>query len=70
MNLLEAGASFHVAAMTADPRIVSQEERQSLLDRLAAIEPSLVRNLEEEVVHPYPAALKRLQRAGMHLAWE
>jgi uncharacterized Fe-S cluster-containing radical SAM superfamily protein len=70
VNLLEAGASFHVASMTADPRIVSRQERLDLLARLAAIEPSLVRNLEEEVVHPYPAALKRLQHARLHLVWE
>jgi uncharacterized Fe-S cluster-containing radical SAM superfamily protein len=70
VNLFEAGASFHVASMTADPRIVSQQERRSLLDRLAAIEPSLARNLEEEVVHAYPATLKRLQQARLHLAWE
>jgi uncharacterized Fe-S cluster-containing radical SAM superfamily protein len=70
MNLLEAGASFHVASMTADPRIVSDEERQSLLDQLAAIHPALVRNLEEEVVDPYPTALERLRHARMHLAWE
>ncbi|MBA7486266.1 hypothetical protein ES707_21822 [subsurface metagenome] len=53
VNLMKAGASFHVAAMTADPRIVTKQERQSLLDRLASIHPALVHNLEEEVVDPY-----------------
>ncbi len=70
VNLLEARASFHVASMTADPRIVSDEERQSLRDRLAAIEPALVRNLEEEVVDPYHTTLERLRHAGVHLAWK
>jgi uncharacterized Fe-S cluster-containing radical SAM superfamily protein len=68
-NLIKAGASFHVAAMTADPRIVTKKERQSLLDRLASIDPALVRNLEEEVVNPYHTTLKRLQHAGIELAW-
>jgi len=69
VSLREAGASFHVAAMTADPRIVSREERKSLLDRLAAIHPALVRHLEEEVVDPYHTTLERLKHAGVHLAW-
>jgi len=68
-NLMEAGASFHVAAMSADPRIVTKEERQSLLERLASIEPALVRNLEEEIVDPYHCTLERLQHAGVRLTW-
>jgi uncharacterized Fe-S cluster-containing radical SAM superfamily protein len=69
-NIVKAGASFHVAAMTADPRITTAEERQSLLDQLAAIHPALVNNLEEEVVVPYPVAVERLRYAGVHLAPE
>ena len=69
-NLLEAGASFHVASMTADPRIISDEERQSVLDRLAGIHPALIGNLEEEVVDPYHTTLERLRHARVHLAWE
>jgi len=56
-------------SMTADPRIVRKQERQSLLDRLASIDPALVRNLEEEVVNPYHTTLKRLQHAGIELEW-
>jgi uncharacterized Fe-S cluster-containing radical SAM superfamily protein len=67
-NLLKARASFHVAAMTADPRFVNKEERQSLIDRLASIHPALVSNLEEEVVSPYPTTLERLRHAGVKLA--
>jgi uncharacterized Fe-S cluster-containing radical SAM superfamily protein len=70
VNLMEAGASFHVAAMSADPRIVTQHERQSLLDRLASIHPSLVSNLEEEVIDPYHTTLERLQHAGVKLTWD
>jgi uncharacterized Fe-S cluster-containing radical SAM superfamily protein len=70
VNLLEAGASFHVAAMTGDPRLVTEQERQSLLGRLAAIHPALVSHLEEEVVSPYDAALQRLQHARIQLAWD
>jgi len=70
VSLLGAGASFHVAAMSADTRIVSDAERQSLLDRLAAIHPALVRHLEEEVVDPYPTTLERLRHAGIKLLWK
>ena len=66
-NLIQAGASFHVATMTADLRIVDKHERQSLLDRLESIHPALVRNLEEEVVDPYPITLERLRHAGFEL---
>ncbi|MFQ6034561.1 MAG: radical SAM protein [Sedimentisphaerales bacterium] len=69
VNLMEAGASFHVAAMSADTRIVTQLERQGLLERLASIDPALVRNLEEEVVEPYHCTLERLQHAGVELTW-
>jgi uncharacterized Fe-S cluster-containing radical SAM superfamily protein len=67
-NLLKAGASFHVAAMTADPRFVNKKERRSLIDRLASIHPTLVSNLEEEVVSPYHATVERLRHAGVRLA--
>jgi uncharacterized Fe-S cluster-containing radical SAM superfamily protein len=68
-NLIEAGASFHVAAMTADSRIVDRHERQSLLRRLASIDPALVDNLEEEAVAPYRDTLERLRHAGVELPW-
>ncbi|MHC4616854.1 MAG: radical SAM protein [Planctomycetota bacterium] len=70
VNLMEAGASFHVAAMSADARIVSRHERESLLDRLASIEPTLVSNLEEETVDPYHMTLERLRHAGAELTWD
>jgi len=70
VNLIKAGASFHIAAMSADPRIVDRHERQSLIERLASIDPALVRNLEEEVVDPYHTTLERLQHAGVKLAWD
>ena len=69
-NLIKAGASFHVAAMSADSRIVDLHERQSLLERLETIDPSLVNNLEEEEVSPYHNALERLKYAGVKLAWD
>jgi uncharacterized Fe-S cluster-containing radical SAM superfamily protein len=70
VNLMEAGASFHVAAMSADARVVDRHERQSLMDRLASIDAALVRNLEEEVVNPYHTTLERLSHAGVELAWD
>ncbi len=66
-NLIEAGASFHVAAMSADSRIVDRRERQCLLERLASIDPSVVDNLEEEVVAPYHNTLERLGHSGVNL---
>jgi uncharacterized Fe-S cluster-containing radical SAM superfamily protein len=66
-NLLEAEASLHVAAMTADPRFTCAEERRSLLRRLAAIHPALLDSLEEEVVVAYPVTIERLRHAGVRL---
>ncbi|MHC4740659.1 MAG: radical SAM protein [Planctomycetota bacterium] len=69
-NLLKAGASVHVAAVSADPRFMNDEERQALLERLRAIHPELVKNLEEEIVSPYHNALERLKHAGVKVDWE
>jgi len=69
-NLMKAGASCHVAAMSADPRFMPKEERKSLFARLKAIHPALVKNLEEEIVTPYPAARERLRHAGVQVDWE
>jgi len=63
-HLLEAGASFHVAAMT-DPRLMPPEERSLLLRRLKQLHPELAANLEEEVCDPYPATMVRLAAAGV-----
>lgn len=68
-NLLDANVSFHVAAMSADPRIMNPEERANLLTKLAAIDPRLPFTLEEEVIDPYPTALARLRSAGFELKW-
>jgi len=70
VNLMNAGASFHVAAMSADRKIVPKQERQNLLDRLRSIDRSLVDSLEEEVVDPYYTTLERLEHAGVKLTWE
>lgn len=69
-NLLSAGASCHVAAMSADSRFITKEERKSLFEQLDAIHPALVKNLEEEIVTPYPAARERLRHAGVDLDWD
>ncbi|RLG51497.1 MAG: molybdenum cofactor biosynthesis protein MoaA [Thermoproteota archaeon] len=68
-NLMEAGASFHVAAMSADPRLMSPEERLELYRRLAGISPELPKVLEEEVCDPYDTALARLKLAGFKIEW-
>lgn len=68
-NLLDCGVSFHVAAMSADPRMMAAEERRSLIERLAEIDLGLALNLEEEVVDPYKTTLARLKYAGLDLEW-
>jgi uncharacterized Fe-S cluster-containing radical SAM superfamily protein len=66
-NLLSAGASCHVAAMSADSRFMKEQERKDLFERLEEIHPALVKNLEEEIVTPYPAARERLRHAGIEV---
>ena len=70
VNLIRAGISFHVAAMSADSRIVDEQERHSLVDRLTSIDPSLIDTIEEEVVSPYHNTLERLRHAGLKLEWD
>lgn len=55
-NLLNYGVSFHVAAMSADPRMMDPEERIILFKRLAEIDERLLFSLEE-VVDPYSTTL-------------
>jgi uncharacterized Fe-S cluster-containing radical SAM superfamily protein len=69
-NLLSAGASCHVAAMSADSRFMTEQERKDLFKRLETIHPAIVKNLEEEIVTPYPAARERLRYAGIEVNWE
>ena len=68
-NLIKYKAKFHVAAMSADPRIMSPMERLALLKKLHTIDPALVESLEEEVVDPYETALLRLEKVGYQLQW-
>jgi uncharacterized Fe-S cluster-containing radical SAM superfamily protein len=68
-NLLDYNVSFHVAAMSADPRIATQKERESLTKKLGEIDPRLVLNLEEEVMDGYETTLARLKFAGLEVDW-
>jgi len=68
-NLLDHNVSFHVAAMSADPRITTPEERQNLMKKLAEIDTNLLSNLEEEVVDGYETTLARLKFAGFEVKW-
>ncbi len=63
-HLLEAGASFHVAAMT-DARLMSAKERTLLIERLTKLSPRLAANLEEESCDRYPSTQRRLEAAGV-----
>mgnify|MGYP000456884852 CR=1 FL=1 len=64
--LLDSGVSMHVALM-CDPRLMGEAERAEALRRLAELEPSLIRNLEEEDVDPYGMAMVRLRAAGVNI---
>lgn len=68
-NLLDFGVSFHVAAMSADPRIMEPQERITLLKKLAEIDPRLALGPEEEVIDPYKTAITRLKHADLELEW-
>lgn len=68
-NLLDYNVSFHVAAMSADPRIMTAEERRSLAQKLAEIDPKLLLSLEEEVMDPYDTTLARLKHAELKIEW-
>jgi uncharacterized Fe-S cluster-containing radical SAM superfamily protein len=60
-RLLAAGADFHVAAMT-DPRLMTEAERQTLLDRLHLA--GYVDWLEEEWCDCSHSSMRRLRAAG------
>lgn len=62
-RLWDAGVSFHVAVVV-DPRFTTEEEKQVIYDKLAAIDKSVRNNLEEEYLDPYPHALVRLRAVG------
>ncbi len=62
--LLDHGVSFHVAAMT-DPRLMSENERKELIERLAEIDPFVAANLEEEICDPYETTIVRMAAYGL-----
>ena len=66
--LKKARVSFHVAAMT-DRRVMSDEERKSLIKKLSNIDIDLATHLEEEHIDPYDTTLERLKHAGIELKW-
>jgi uncharacterized Fe-S cluster-containing radical SAM superfamily protein len=62
-RLWDAGVSFHVAVVV-DSRFTSEKEKEATYSRLAEIDPSIRRNVEEETLDPYPHALVRLRAVG------
>jgi len=60
--LLNEGVYARAAAMT-DPRVMAQQERQLLLDKLHKIHPLLAKNLEEEQIDSYATTIARLRAA-------
>ena len=68
-NLLDHNVSFHVASMSADPRIMTPDERTNLMKKLAEVDPRLLSRLEEEVMDGYNTTLARLKFAGLEMKW-
>jgi uncharacterized Fe-S cluster-containing radical SAM superfamily protein len=64
-RLLKSGISFHVAAMS-DPRLMKPDEKAVMLEKLKRT--GYRDFLEEERCNPYPAAIKRLRKAG-YILW-
>jgi len=62
-RLWDAGVSFHVAVVV-DPRFTTEEEKKIIYQKLADINPSIRKNVEEELLDPYPHALVRLRAVG------
>ena len=63
-RLMEAGVSFHVAAMS-DPRLMPPAERRAMTRKLEGI--GYREYLEEEVCDPYRSSLVRLKAAGFQI---
>lgn len=64
-NLIKFKVRFNVAAVT-DPRLMSKEERSTLLGKLENISPKILLNLEEEVIRSYITTIARLKYAGFN----
>jgi len=62
--LKKAGISFHAAAMT-DSRLMSEDERAKMLNKLKSIDYQDY--LEEERCDSYSSAVERLEKAGFKL---
>ncbi|MBE0527319.1 MAG: hypothetical protein IH631_10275, partial [Candidatus Thorarchaeota archaeon] len=62
-RLWDANVSFHVAVVV-DPRFTTEEEKLVIYDKLSDIDRSIVKNVEEEYLDPYPHALVRLRAVG------
>jgi len=55
--------------MSADPRIMTPEERRNLMQKLAEIDPQPLLSLEEEVMDSYNTSIARLKFAGLKVKW-
>lgn len=63
-NLREYGVNFSIAAVS-DPRIMSTNERNKLIQKLETIAHSLTLNIDEETLLPFKPALERIHCAGI-----
>jgi uncharacterized Fe-S cluster-containing radical SAM superfamily protein len=61
-NLLDAGVSCHPAVMLSFSPV---ENFEALKRQLGEIEPSLVKDVEEEYIFLYPHVAERLNEAGI-----
>jgi len=62
--LYRHGVSFHVAAMT-DPRIMPEDERKALIEKLREVDDVIAANLEEELCDPYETTMARMWAYGV-----
>lgn len=58
--LLDEGIYTRAAAMT-DPKIMSKEERETLIRKLSKIDPGIAKDLEEEEIDAYDTTINRLK---------
>lgn len=60
---LDYKLKFNLCAMT-DPRIMPQKEKEALHSKLCDIDPFLEKAARDQILLPFPIAIKRLEKAG------
>jgi len=63
-NLVKYGVKFLIC-ISSDPRIMSERERLLLIEKLEAIDPVLISNIDEETLLPFKTSLERMRHSGL-----